>query len=211
MIHDRAGWAHVDGAFGLWVHAVPELRHRLAGVEDADSWAVDLHKWLNAPYDAGLCVVRNRTDLVSAMTARGAYLPEVGATWEPSESTLELSRRARGVPSYAILRHLGAEGVRAMIARHCALARYLADQLAQASGIEILNEVVSNQVAMACASDALTEQVLERLQSRGLVYPSHGVWRGRKIIRASIINHATDRADIDLLVVELLAALRDLG
>ncbi len=211
MIHQHGGWAHVDGAFGLWLHAVPELRHHLAGVDLADSWAVDLHKWLNAPYDAGLCLVRNRADLVSAMTARGAYLPAQGATWEPSDSTLELSRRARGVPSYAILRHLGADGVRAMIARHCAMARYLADQLADKPGIEVLNTVVANQVAIACASDALTEEVLRRVQARGRVYPSHGVWQGRKIIRASIINHATDRADIDLLVAELLSALHDLS
>lgn len=211
LIHQRGGWVHVDGAFGLWVHAVPELRSRLAGVEAADSWAVDLHKWLNAPYDAGLCIVRDRGALVDAMTARGAYLPEVGATWEPSDSVLELSRRARGVPSYAILRHLGASGLREMVARHCALAAYLAECLARSSEVEVLNEVASNQVAIACRDDDKTARVLERVQARGKVYPSHGVWRGRKIIRASIINHATDRADIDLLVDEILSACREIG
>jgi len=211
LIHAQGGWVHVDGAFGLWVHAVPELRHRLAGVDGADSWAVDLHKWLNAPYDAGLCIVRDRAALVGAMTARGAYLPELGATWEPSESTLELSRRARGVPSYAILRHLGASGVRAMIARHCALAEYLAAKLTGQNGITVLNDVVSNQVAIACRDDAQTVAVLDRVQARGKVYPSHGEWRGQKIIRASIINHATDRADIDLLADEILTACREVG
>jgi glutamate/tyrosine decarboxylase-like PLP-dependent enzyme len=211
MIHRRGGWAHVDGAFGLWLNAVPDLRHRIAGVETADSWAVDLHKWLNAPFDAGLCIVRDRAALVSAMTARGAYLPAEGATWEPSDATLELSRRARGVPSYAILRHLGAEGVRAMVARHCALAQYLALRLANSPGVEVLNEVVSNQVAIACRDDAKTAAVLEMVQARGQVYPSHGVWRGRKIIRASIINHATDRADIDLLADEILSACREIS
>jgi glutamate/tyrosine decarboxylase-like PLP-dependent enzyme len=211
MIHQRGGWVHVDGAFGLWVNAVPALRPRLAGVEAADSWAVDLHKWLNAPYDAGLCIVRKRADLVSAMTARGAYLPTLGVTWEPSDSTLELSRRARGVPSYAILRHLGAQGLRAMVARHCALAAYLAERLANSPEVEVLNEVASNQVAIACRDDDKTAQVLDRVQARGRVYPSHGVWRGRKIIRASIINHATDRADIDLLADEILSACREIG
>ena len=209
LIHARGGWVHVDGAFGLWVHAVPELRHRLAGVDGADSWAVDLHKWLNAPYDAGLCILRDRAALVGSMTARGAYLPEPGATWEPSDTTLELSRRARGVPSYAILRHLGASGVRAMIARHCALAEHLAVKLSGHYGIEILNDVVSNQVAIACRDDRQTVAVLDRVQARGRVYPSHGEWRGRKIIRASIINHATDQADIDLLADEILAACRE--
>ena len=162
-------------------------------------------------YDAGLCIVRDRAALVGAMTARGAYLPEVGATWEPSESTLELSRRARGVPSYAILRHLGASGVREMIARHCALAEYLAARLTGQNGITVLNDVVSNQVAIACRDNAQTVAVLDRVQARGRVYPSHGEWRGQKIIRASIINHATDQADIDLLAAEILTACRELG
>ena len=197
---------HVDGAFGLWAHAVPEMRDGLEGVAEADSWAVDLHKWLNAPYDAGLCIVRDRAALVSAMSARGAYLPEPGETWEPSDSTLELSRRARGVPSYAIIRHLGAQGVRAMIARHCALATHLADRLAAVSGIDVLNDVVLNQVAIACETDEVTTKVLARIQERGLVYPSHGVWQDRQIIRVSVINHATDQADIDLIVSELMDA-----
>lgn len=208
MVHAAGGWVHVDGAFGLWAHAVPELRSRLYGVDGADSWAVDLHKWLNAPYDAGLCIVRDRAALVSAMSARGAYLPEPGETWEPSDSTLELSRRARGIPSYAIIRHLGAQGVRAMIARHCALAEYLADRLASEPGITIMNDVVLNQVAIACETDDLTTKVLAHVQERARVYPSHGVWQNRQIIRVSIINHATTKADIDLLIDEIVDAHR---
>ncbi|MEM9584450.1 MAG: aminotransferase class V-fold PLP-dependent enzyme [Pseudomonadota bacterium] len=208
MVRAAGGWVHVDGAFGLWAHAVPELRHRLAGVDEADSWAVDLHKWLNAPYDAGLCILRDRAALVSAMTARGAYLPELGDTWEPSDSTLELSRRARGVPSYAIIKQLGADGVRAMIARHCALAVYFAEQIEKLAGVEVLNEVVLNQVAIACESDTVTTEVLRLVQERGHVYPSHGIWQDRQIIRVSIINHATDRTDIDLLIAEIRDALQ---
>ena len=208
MVHAAGGWVHVDGAFGLWAHAVPELRERLAGVDGADSWAVDLHKWLNAPYDAGLCIVRDRAALVSAMSARGAYLPELGETWEPSDSTLELSRRARGIPSYAIIKHLGAQGVRKMIARHCALAVYLAERLAAEPGITIMNDVVLNQVAIACETDDLTTKVLARIQERARVYPSHGVWQNRQIIRVSIINHATTNADIDLLIGEIVDAHR---
>ncbi len=209
LVKDQGGWVHVDGAFGLWVNAVPELCDRLKGVDLADSWAVDLHKWLNAPYDAGLCIVRDRAALLSAMSARGAYLPELGETWEPSDSTLELSRRARGIPSYAILKHLGKSGVRAMIARHCDLAVYLADALSAEPGIEILNDVTSNQVAIACRDDATTTEVLRRVQANGKVYPSHGEWRGRQIIRASVINYATDQEDIDLLVDEIVAAYRE--
>lgn len=208
LVHAAGGWVHVDGAFGLWAHAVPELRGRLAGVDQADSWAVDLHKWLNAPYDAGLCIVRDRAALVRAMSERGAYLPDVGDTWEPSDSTLELSRRARGIPSYAIIRQLGANGIREMITRHCALAVYLANRLTAEPGFEIMNDVVLNQVAIACATDEITQDVLKRVQDSGRVYPSHGVWQGRQIIRVSIINHATDHADVDLLIDEILTAHR---
>ncbi|MCW3784798.1 pyridoxal phosphate-dependent decarboxylase family protein [Defluviimonas salinarum] len=211
LVHERGGWVHVDGAFGLWLHAVPELRGRLAGVDAADSWAVDLHKWLNAPYDSGLCIVRERAALVQSMSARGAYLPEVGESWDPSDSTLELSRRARGIPSYAILKYLGAAGVRAMIARHCALSVYLAELLSAEPGIEILNDVVSNQLAIACQDDDATTKVLERVQANAKVYPSHGVWRGRRIIRVSIINYATDRAAIDMLADEILTAHREIA
>lgn len=99
----------------------------------------------------------------------------------------------------------------ALLARHCALAEYLAAKLTARNGIEIMNDVVSNQVAIACRDDAQTVAVLDRVQARGRVYPSHGEWRGRKIIRASIINHATDQADIDLLASEILTACREIG
>jgi glutamate/tyrosine decarboxylase-like PLP-dependent enzyme len=213
MVHERGGWVHVDGAFGLWVAAVPELRHRIAGVETADSWAVDLHKWLNAPFDAGLCIVRDPAPLVASMTARGAYLPTNLDAIEPTDTTFELSRRARGVPSYAILRHLGKAGVREMIARHCALAEGLAQRLAAEPGMTVLNEVASNQVAVTMGEgddgNRLTQAVLDRVQARGKVYPSHGEWRGRAIIRVSIIGYATQQAHMDLLFDEITAALAE--
>lgn len=209
---ERGGWVHVDGAFGLWLAAVPELAGRLAEVAAADSWAVDLHKWLNAPFDAGMVICRDRGPLVRSMTARGAYLPDTTEHWEPSDSTPELSRRARGVPSYAILRHLGKSGVRALVARHCALARRAASALSAEPGISVLNEVHCNQVAVACgegaAGDKATRRVLAQVHSRGRVYPTHGEWRGRQIIRVSVIGHATGEADIDLLVEEIRTAWR---
>ena len=211
-VRRNGGWVHVDGAFGLWLAAVPELADRLTGVQGADSWAVDLHKWLNAPFDAGMVICRDRAPLVRAMTARGAYLPGTSEEWEPSDSTPELSRRARGVPSYAILRHLGRKGVREMVARHCALAERAAERLAAEPGISVLNEVQCNQVAVAfgegAESDGLTRQVLAEVQKCGLVYPSHGEWRGRQIMRISVISYATRGKDIDLLVEEVIGAWR---
>ena len=212
MVRERHGWVHVDGAFGLWLAAVPELAGRLAGVADADSWAVDLHKWLNAPFDAGMVIVRDRAPLVASMSARGAYLPDPTAHWEPADSTPELSRRARGVPSYAILRHLGRAGVREMVARHCRLAERIAGTLSAEPGIAVLNRIHANQVAIACgegaAGDALTTRVLHRVQARGRVYPTHGEWAGRKIIRASVIGYAMHEADADLLAAEIIDAHR---
>ena len=142
------------------------------------------------------------------MSARGSYLPDPTNHWEPSDSTVELSRRALGVPSYAIMRHLGAAGIREMITRHCGLAGYLASKIAQMDGFEALNSVASNQVAIRCTDgDARTQKVLELVQENGKVYPSHGQWRGHEIIRASVIGYATQKNHIDLLIDELQLAL----
>lgn len=211
LVRERGGWVHVDGAFGLWLQAVPSLRERLAGVDQADSWAVDLHKWLSAPYDAGLCIVRDRAALVASMSARGSYLPSVAEQWEPADTTIELSRRARGVPSYAILQYLGRNGVSELVERHCGLAKRAAERLSTEPGIDVLNDVVSNQVILACGDDETTCAVLEEVQRRGKVYPSHGEWRGREVIRVSISNYATQQADVDLLVDEIIVARRGLA
>jgi len=212
MVREKGGWVHVDGAFGLWLAAVPELAPRLAGVVKADSWAVDLHKWLNAPFDAGMVICRDRRPLVNSMTARGAYLPDTNLHWEPTDSTPELSRRARGVPSYAIMRHLGRSGIREMIARHCALARQLGERVSREPGIQVLNDITSNQVAIRCGdgprAGEMTRAVLKTIQQRGKVYPTHGEWRGDAIIRVSVICYATMQENIDLLADEIISAWR---
>ncbi len=210
IARQKQAWVHVDGAFGLWVNAVPELADRLAGVEQADSWAVDLHKWLNAPYDAGMVITRNRPDLVRSMSAKGAYLPETGAAWDPNDTVMELSRRGRGVPSYAILRTLGQKGLREMIARHCGLASRIAKELSDVPGITVLNEVHCNQVAVVFGEDGPSDQntndVLERVQKKGRCYPSHGAWKGRDILRISVTGHATEDTHADMLVEDIREA-----
>ena len=166
-------------------------------MQAADSWAIDLHKWLNAPFDAGMVLVRHRPNLVAAMSARGPYLPQTHwEHWEPTDSSMELSRRARGVPSYAILRHLGRSGVQELIARHVRLAQYIAAELAKVPGLTILNDVVCNQIALTCGpagalGDVQTQQVLDCVQRNGKAYPSRGQWQGRTIIRISVICYAT--------------------
>lgn len=210
VAREHQSWVHVDGAFGLWINAVPELAHRSKGVENADSWAVDLHKWLNAPYDAGMVITRDRDPLVSSMSAKGAYLPGLGDAWDPNDSTPELSRRARGVPSYAILRALGAAGLREMVAGHCRQATTVARALTGIDGITVLNDVASNQVAFYCGTpdtrDTVTPLVLQHIHDAGRVYPSHGAWRGGAIIRVSVIAHSTTDADIDELCKAITTA-----
>ena len=142
--HGRA-WLHVDGAFGLWAAASPALRGLTAGVELADSWAADAHKWLNVPYDCGLAIVRDPAALKAALGKNASYLP-ASAVREPFSFTPEASRRARAIPVYAALRSLGRRGVAELVERCCALARLAAAELARGGAVEVLNDVVLNQV-----------------------------------------------------------------
>ncbi|MGZ6299204.1 MAG: pyridoxal phosphate-dependent decarboxylase family protein, partial [Candidatus Limnocylindria bacterium] len=146
LAHHPNAWLHVDGAFGLWANASPDLRHLVAGVERADSWATDAHKWLNVGYDSGFVAVRDREAHRAAMSATAPYLMQDAAHRDNWEFVLDSSRRARGFIVYAALRALGRNGVREMVERCCALARRMADRLSQADGVEVLNDVVVNQV-----------------------------------------------------------------
>ena len=122
LAHASGAWVHVDGAFGLWAKASPRLAPLVAGVEQADSWGTDAHKWLNVPYDSGLAFVRDSAFLSRAMSLTAAYIPK-GARRDPGQFTPELSRRARGVEVWAALRSLGRAGLAAMIERTCAHAQ----------------------------------------------------------------------------------------
>lgn len=203
-------WLHVDGAFGLWAHAHPELRPQILGVDRASSWAVDGHKWLQVPYDCGFVFVRDVAAHVRAMSTMAAYLPNSGTMKDPGDFVPELSRRARGVPAWAAIKALGRQGVLDLIARNCRLARRMADALAAELGIQILNEVNLNQVIVAFGEpgergDALTDQVLKAVQAEGTCYPTHGNWHGRRIMRLSVCGFATTDEDADRTV----AAIRD--
>lgn len=184
-------WVHVDGAFGLWAAASPSLTSLTAGMAEADSWAADAHKWLQAPYDCGVTIVRNMPATVRALGSTASYLPQVERR-NPSDLVPELSRRARGFAVWAILKHLGRSGVVEMIDRHCATARRIADLIEAEPGLSVLNDVVLNQVVVACGDDedsdrdALTRQTLSMIQASGAAYPSAGHWRGRDIMRVSV-------------------------
>jgi glutamate/tyrosine decarboxylase-like PLP-dependent enzyme len=181
----RGAWVHVDGAFGLWAAAAPSLAPLVAGLAAADSWAADGHKWLQVPYDCGFAIVRDSRALQRAMDIGASYLPS-GANRAPEAFSPEMSRRARGFAVWAVLMALGRKGVVEMVERHCAVARAIAARLAAEPGIAVLNEVVLNQVAVACGDDAETKAVLGEVQAKGVAFPSGGRWRGREIIRVSV-------------------------
>jgi len=189
-------WVHVDGAFGLWARAVPRLREFVDGVENADSWALDCHKWLNVPYDSGIVFVRDGQALRSAMAPGvAAYLPVAGGG-EPMEFTPEMSRRARGVDTWAALRHLGRSGVANLVERCCTYSRRFADRLRDA-GFEVLNDVVLNQVLVSFGDDDRTRSVISSIQSDGTCWCGGTVWHGRAAMRISVCSWATTEADID--------------
>jgi glutamate/tyrosine decarboxylase-like PLP-dependent enzyme len=195
---ERRAWLHVDGAFGLWAAASPRLRHLTAGAERADSWAVDFHKWLNVPYDSAMAFVRDPAVQGAAMAYTAAYLvtegeQRNGATWSP-----ESSRRARGFAVYATLRHLGREGVAAMIERNCAQAQRMAERLAALPNCTLLNEVVLNQVLVRFdGGDEVNQRIVAAVQQDGTCWLGGTVWEGRQAIRVSFSNWSTTDEDVD--------------
>ena len=195
-------WLHVDGAFGLWAAAAPSLRHLLRGVERADSWATDAHKWLNVPYDSGIALCRHPGSHRAAMAVRASYLvqAEEEGQRDPMDWTPEFSRRARGFAVYAALRALGREGLAELVERSCAHARRFGSELARIPGCDVLNEVVLNQVLFRFESDAKTEAALAGVQRSTAGWMSGTTWQGRRAIRISVCNWATSDADVDATI-----------
>jgi glutamate/tyrosine decarboxylase-like PLP-dependent enzyme len=205
--HATGAWVHVDAAFGLWAKASPSLAPLVAGVEQADSWATDAHKWLNVPYDSGLAFVRKSEFLGRAMTIAAAYIPK-GARRDPGQFTPELSRRARGVEIWAALRSLGKAGLAAMIERTCAHARHFANGL-RSAGCEILNDVVLNQVLVSFGDAETTLRVIDRIQREGTCWCGPTTWQGRTAMRISVASWATTAEDVERSLQAMLRAWRE--
>jgi glutamate/tyrosine decarboxylase-like PLP-dependent enzyme len=194
-------WLHVDGAFGIWAAISPRLRHLVDGLDRADSWTTDAHKWLNVPYDSGIVFCAHPESHRAAMTMQAEYLVQDEGErrvrdqldWVP-----EFSRRARGFPVYAALRSLGRSGLIELVERCCDAAASFARGLADVPGAEVLNEVVLNQVLFRFEDDARTDAVLQWVQESGRVWSSATVWDGRKAIRLSVSNWQTDDEEIAL-------------
>ena len=193
--HEAGAWVHVDGAFGLWLAAAPARAHLVAGIDGADSWSTDGHKWLNVPYDCGFALCRDPEPLVAAMSATAAYLPS-GVHPDAFQYAPEMSRRARGVEVWAALRSLGRGGVADLVERTCRLATRFASGL-QDAGHEILNAVVANQVLVSFGSDDKTRRVVEAVQADGTCWCGSTVWQGRTAMRVSVSSWATTEEDVD--------------
>jgi glutamate/tyrosine decarboxylase-like PLP-dependent enzyme len=190
------GWLHVDGAFGLWAAVSPTLRHLVDGIDRADSWSTDAHKWLNVGYDCGFVAVREPAAHRAAMATSAAYLmpSDLRENWE---YVLDSSRRPRGFILYAAIRSLGREGIQALVERCCSLARRIADRLREADGIEVLNDVVLNQVLVRFGDDERTRAVIAAVQEDGTAWMGGTTWQGRAAMRISVSNWSTTEADAD--------------
>jgi glutamate/tyrosine decarboxylase-like PLP-dependent enzyme len=207
--HAVGAWVHVDGAFGLWARAAPERAYLAAGLEQADSWATDAHKWLNIPYDSGLAFVREAGALRAAMTLNAPYLPQ-GDHREPAQYVPELSRRARGVEVWAALRSLGRAGLADMIERNCRQAARFAEGL-RAAGHAVLNDVELNQVLVTFGDAALTQRMIAALQADGTCWAGGTVWQGQTAMRLSVSSWATTDVDIERSLEAILRIAAEQG
>jgi glutamate/tyrosine decarboxylase-like PLP-dependent enzyme len=206
---EHGAWLHVDGAFGLWAAASPAFRPLLHGVEQADSWITDAHKWLNVPYDAALVFCADPEAHRVAMSGTAAYLIQDGGNIRnPFEWVPEASRRARGFVVYAALRSLGRTGLADLVEGACACARRFAAGIVDVPGAEVLNDVVLNQVLFRFESDERTEQILGAVQRSGQVWLGGTTWQGRRAIRLSVSNWRTGQEEIDLALNSFRAAVQ---
>ena len=203
VVHSRGGWAHVDGAFGLWATANPATRHLLDGVELADSWGCDGHKWLNVPYDSAFAFCSRPQVQVTAMSYTAAYLTGSGPEPGAADYTAESSRRARGFAVWAALRELGSDGVAELVDRCCRLARRFAEGLS-AAGFDVVNDVVLNQVLVGFGDHERTDRVVEAIQRDGTCWMGATTWRGRRLMRISVSNHATTEEDVDRSIAAIV-------
>jgi len=207
LAHEHGAWVHVDGAFGLWAAASPRTARLVDGIELADSWGTDAHKWLNVPYDCGLAFCADTSLHAATMSYAAAYLTGSGVAADPvlGDLTPESSRRARGFAVWAALRELGRDGVADLVDRCCALARRMAARL-EAGGATIHNDVVLNQVLVSVGDPDRIDAAIEAIQREGTCWVGGTTWHGRRLIRVSVSNATTTEHDIDVSADAILEA-----
>jgi glutamate/tyrosine decarboxylase-like PLP-dependent enzyme len=214
LAHAHGAWVHVDGAFGLWAAASDRHRHLVAGVERADSWATDGHKWLNVPFDAGFAFVADSASHRAALTASASYFEHEPASRDPVDWNPEWSRRARGFAVYAAIRSLGRSGVARLVDECCRHARTLVAEIGALDGAEVVAEPVINQGLVRFLSpdddhDRRTDEVIGRIQAGGVAWFGGTTWRGRRAMRISVCNWRTSDEDVERTIAAVRAALAE--
>jgi glutamate/tyrosine decarboxylase-like PLP-dependent enzyme len=213
IAHRHNAWVHVDGAFGLWAAASPRYRHLVEGVELADSWATDGHKWLNVPFDSGYAFVRNSEAHRASMSHRAPYLVHDAEVRDQMDWTPEWSRRARGFSTYAALRELGRNGIAELVDRLCDHTRGLVDGIGQLQGAQILWPASINQGLVrflnpeGSGHDARTDQVIAAINASGEAFFGGTTWRGMRAMRVSVCNVRTTTDDIERAIRAVKAVL----
>lgn len=200
-------WVHVDGAFGLWAAASPRFRHLVKGVEQADSWATDGHKWLNVPYDCGYAFVADSNAQRASMSHRAPYLTHAADARDQMDWTPEWSRRARGFATYAALRQLGRQGVADLVERCSRYAHALVTRIGSLPGAELVWEPVINQGLVRFGDDRGTDEVIAAIVATGEAFFGGTTWRGRRAMRVSVCNWLTTEYDVDRAVAAVAAVL----
>jgi glutamate/tyrosine decarboxylase-like PLP-dependent enzyme len=202
---DVGAWVHVDGAFGLWAAASPRTAHLVRGIELADSWGCDGHKWLNVPYDTGYAICAHPEVHATALAYTASYLTgqDVGREFGGGDLVPESSRRARGFATWAALRSLGRTGVADLVDRSCNLARRFAEQLDELEGVEVVNDVVLNQVVFRVGDAELTDRLEHAIQEDGTCWMGGTVWRGERLLRIAVSNWSTTPDDVDRVVATI--------
>ena len=204
VARDMQAWVHIDGAFGLWAATSPARKHLVDGIDRANSWATDAHKWLNVPQDSGIVIVRDPEALRRAMSITASYYPDPSSKREPMQWGPESSRRARAVEIWAALRSLGRQGVADLIERTCRHAAAFAAGF-RAAGCEVLNDVVLNQVLISFGDDEITTRIIDAVQAEGTCWCGGTVWKGRKAMRISVSSWATTACDVERSLEAMLA------
>ncbi len=213
IAHAAGAWVHVDGAFGLWANASPRLAPLVAGVERADSWATDGHKWLNTPYDCGMAITRDPAAHSAAMRMTAAYLTTGGDVRDPMDFTPEWSRRARALPALAALMELGRDGLAAMIERCCDHAAAIYDGVAALPGATGLARPTMNQGLIqfnAIDGRNISDAVIAAINASGEAFMSGGTWEHQRVMRISVCGWNTSSGDVARTVAAAAAALHDL-
>ncbi|MDH3380467.1 MAG: aminotransferase class V-fold PLP-dependent enzyme [Gammaproteobacteria bacterium] len=212
VAHECGAWVHVDGAFGLWVASSRKLCHLVNGIEKADSWAMDAHKWLNVPHDSGIAFVADPKSHRAAMTIPAAYKVEVADVRDELEWGPEWSRRARAIPIYAALRALGRNGVAELVERCCDLTKDLVKRLGELPGVEVLTTPIINQGLVRFLDpngdhDTRTDAVIQYINESGDAWFGGTIWNGMRVMRISLSNWRTNQDDIDRTVAAVRSAL----